>query len=112
MRTRTRNRERKKREKRETKEGDDWVDGEGTKRIEQCVSSAEFIRLKRPQYWIRENLSAAILRDAQSVVENAMTSVAAASLPSAAEQAAQLMDRMVRHGAGRLRLRARRGSWA
>ena len=57
-------------------DGDDWVDDEGTKRIEQCVSSAEFVRLMR-QNWIRENLPAAIQRDVQSVVEhhqNALTS--------------------------------------
>ena len=69
-------------------DGDDWVDDEGTKRIEQCVSSAEFVRLMR-QNWIRENLPAAIQRDVQSVVEhhqNALTSAVAASRPSAAEQ--------------------------
>ena len=48
-----RGRERKKWTKREMKEGDDRVDGEGTKRIEQCISFAEFVRLKRPQNWIR-----------------------------------------------------------
>ena len=88
------------------------MDGEGTKRIEQCISFAEFVRLKRPQNWIRENLSAAILRAVQSVVENDLTSSAAASRPSAAELAAQLTDRMVRRAAGCLWLRARRGSWA
>ena len=45
----TEKRTRKRRKKREMKVGDDRVDGEGTKQIEQCVSSAEFVRLKRPQ---------------------------------------------------------------
>ena len=43
----------------EGEEGDNRLDGEGTKRIKQCVSVAEFERLKRPQNWIRENLPAA-----------------------------------------------------
>ena len=75
------------------------MDGEGTKSssspdravrllcrvcIEQFVSFAEFVRLKGPQNWIRENLPAAILKAVQSVVENAMTLAAAASRPSAA----------------------------
>ena len=88
------------------------MDGEGTKRIEQCISFAEFVRLKGPQNWIRENLSAAILRAVQSVIENDLTSAAVASRPSAAELAAQLTDQMVRRAAGCLRLRARLGSWA
>ena len=46
-------------EEEEDERGADRVDGEGTKRIEQCISFAEFVRLKRPQNWIRENLSAA-----------------------------------------------------
>ena len=44
--------------------------------------------------------------------QNALTSAAAALQPSAAELAAKLTDRMARRAAGRLRLRARRGSWA
>ena len=57
MRTRRRNRERKTRKRRETNEGDHRVGGERTKRIEQCVSFAEFVRPKRPQNWIREKSS-------------------------------------------------------
>ena len=42
--------------------GDDTVDGEGTKRIEQCVSFAEFVRPQNweNQNWICDNLPAAI----------------------------------------------------
>ena len=75
-------------------EGDNWVDDEGTKQIEQCVSSAEFVRLMR-QNWIRENLPAAIQRDVESVVEhhqNALTSAAVALRPSAAEQEEEEKD--------------------
>ena len=48
-------------------EGDNKVDGEETKRIKQCVSFAEFVRLKRPQ-----NIGFAKIFQRQSVVEKTL----------------------------------------
>ena len=63
--------EKEKDEREDEEEGDDRVDDKGTKRMKQCVSFAEFVRLmKRPQNWIRESFPAAILRYVQWIIEN------------------------------------------